>query len=119
MSIACHIAVQAPDGRIRAITLNHGMRPMRMLPFLNAHYTDPVKAGQLIGGGNLSTIGPLIGERNDWNAPDPAYCLYYRRDRGERLAGNLPRTYADVDALVAGEREPYVYLHRDGKWTVV
>jgi hypothetical protein len=47
------------------------------------HYTNPDKVSELISLGNLSSLGPDIGEKHDFDARDESVCTFYGRDRGE------------------------------------
>lgn len=47
------------------------------------YYTNPDKVAELISLGNLSSLGPEIGEKHAFDARDESICTFYARDRGE------------------------------------
>lgn len=53
---------------------------------LQEHYDSPFKVEQLLGLGNLSWLGEVVGEKQDFNdrsTQKEEWCLAYGRDRGE------------------------------------
>lgn len=82
------------------------------------HYSDPVKLQQLLDLGDLSVLGPEIGEKHDFDFPSGDVCTFYGRDRGEKNTGkNVHATLAEY--FTWGGREEYNYLYTlDGKWLV-
>ena len=101
---------------------------------LAEHYTDPFKLRELIDLGDLSSLGPDIGDKHDFDCPadikygTPEYkawsedkqkvCTFYGRDRGE--AGTAARYFKDFEDYRANHQcEEYEYiLRRDGRWYV-
>jgi hypothetical protein len=86
---------------------------------LNQHYQDPAKVEQLIGLGSISSLGPEIGEKHDFDSHSSWYntCLFYGRDRGD----------TDVDHIVVDSADElfkefswceYFYIMKDGIWYV-
>jgi hypothetical protein len=75
------IATQNPDGTITAIYCHWDGYPEGVGKTLQEHYTNPDKVAQLMALGDLSALGPEIGESNDFGNPDFTVCLSYRRDR--------------------------------------
>ena len=51
------------------------------------HYTNPDKVAELISLGSLSSLGPEIGEKHDFDQRDENVCTFYGRDRGEEDVG--------------------------------
>jgi hypothetical protein len=51
------------------------------------HYTDPDKVAELISLGSVSSLGPEIGEKHDFDSRDMNVCTFYGRDRGEEDVG--------------------------------
>ena len=92
------------------------------------HYTDESKVRELMKLGDLSSLGPEIGEQHPFDRPafaSPEYraheskygnmCTAYGRDRGEK------NTHATKYATVAEfyrNGEEYNYLFAEGQWTV-
>lgn len=99
---------------------------------LEKHY-DLEKTIRLIELGDLSSLGPEIGEQHSFDNPHPYgteefnqwleekknYCTFYGRDRGEenisyRVYKNADDFYRNFDS---GE-EFYYLLARNGRWYV-
>jgi hypothetical protein len=83
---------------------------------LKDHYMDPVKIDQLINLGALSSLRPLIGEKQDFDRPtDEDWCVVYGRDRGEEDVA--ARTHTNVQAWLDNGEE-YNYLWDGSEWHV-
>jgi hypothetical protein len=84
------------------------------------HYQDPDKINQLLDLGDLSELGPEIGEKwnfNEWPAKPghENWTRAYGRDRGEK--GVKARTYKVEDKpLQSFLEQEYLYLWKDGAW---
>lgn len=84
---------------------------------LKDHYTDPVKIDQLINLGELSSLRPEIGEKQDFNKPtNKNWCVAYGRDRGETDVG--PITYLNVKDWLDKGKQEYNYLWTGDEWLV-
>ena len=85
-------------------------------------YNDSVKINKLISMGHLSTLGANIGEKQDFNQPDPAetledtVCKFYKRDRGEEDVDF--KTFESEDDYLTNfdMGVDYYYLFKDNKW---
>ena len=74
--------------------------------------------------GDLSTLGANIGEKQDFNQPDPAetledtVCKFYKRDRGEEDVDF--KSFKDEDAYLDDfdMGVEYHYLNDNGVWYV-
>lgn len=66
---------------------------------LKAHYTDPKKVDELLALGDISSLGPEIGQKHDFDNPTPGYTVAYHRDRGEDM--RFVTTYPSVSAMRA------------------
>ena len=92
------IALEYADGTVHQVYchwdgyLEHNGR------ILQEHYLDPFKLQELMNLGDLSTLGPDIGTKHDFDGPSfmsPDYeawvkahenmCTFYGRDRGEKF----------------------------------
>ena len=93
------------------------------------HYTTPEKVEALIAQGDISSLGPVIGEKHDFDIPflydSPEYkaeaerrrniTTFYGRDRGEE--GTQARVFASVeDYENNADFEEYDYLFIEGRW---
>jgi hypothetical protein len=85
---------------------------------LKNHYQDPAKIQSLMYLGDLSVLGPEIGDKqdfNDYNSQNKEWCLAYGRDRGE--TGIEADEFKDVDSLlnyVKDSDQEYLYLYDNG-----
>jgi len=83
---------------------------------LNEHYTTESKIHRLMELGDLSILGPEIGEKQDFKRPVKGTCLAYGRDRGEIGVEARKCSYVDYTKEYF---EEYVYLFTPGKgWEV-
>ena len=96
------------------------------------HYKDPFKLQQLIDLGDVSSLGPEIGEKHSFDNPHKygteeykaeelvrrQMTLFYGRDRGEE--GTNARNFKDyADYRKNAQFEEYNYiLRKDGNWYV-
>ena len=96
------------------------------------HYMDPFKVRDLMDLGDVSSLGPQLGEKHSFDIQakygTPEYeaeqrarqevCTFYGRDRGEE--GTQRKRFADFhDYKKEHQYEEYEYILRtDGKWYV-
>ena len=115
MSTNASIAVQHADGSYDQIYLHwDGDKAGKTL---RTHYTTQEKVEQLIALGDLSSLGPAIGEKHDFGVYDPAVCTAYGRDRGEK--NTEAQHFRNFDELQReGDEQQYNYLFIDGEWYV-
>ena len=79
------------DGKVQTIYCHFDGYPSHVGRILLEHYQSPEKVEQLIKLGALSTLGPEIGDKVDWNASVfDKQCRAYHRDRGEEWDSNKP-----------------------------
>lgn len=105
---------------------------------LMENYSDPFKLQRLIDHGDISSLGPEIGERRPFSpaygeknpdakalidrayeaANQAGWCTFYGRDRGEEGVG--AKKFGDFDLYrLTAQLEEYNYILRtDGKWYV-
>lgn len=78
------------------------------------HYNTPEKVDQLLELGNLSVLGPEIGEKQDFNSHqnNKNYCLAFGRDRGEKKQEARTVLLEDYKS----EYVSYVYLYTNEGW---
>lgn len=120
MSTRSRIAVIREDGTFRSIYCHFDGYPAGVGDTLANHYTDPAKVGQLIDLGDISSLGPEIGEPHPFDDRSDAtagWCRAYARDRNE--PGTEAKASADFSALVAlteGCWGEYLYIFANGTW---
>ena len=113
MSTNATIANQIADDDIRIIYLHWDGDSAGET--LVRHYSDPAKVAELIKLGDLSSLGPEIGEQHDFNSRDRTVCTAYGRDRGESDTEAL--RFSSLEELERrGPVEQYNYIFKDGKW---
>ena len=96
------------------------------------NYSDPFKLRDLIDLGDISSLGPNIGDKHDFDSPfkygTPEYeadmdarrqiTTFYGRDRGETgTEAVYYKDYADYRANCQFEEYNYI-LRKDGNWYV-
>ena len=81
------------------------------------HYNDEARVRELISYGHLSSLGPDIGSKHDFEKAPRNECNYYGRDRGEK--DQHARTYGSWNALLNDNGQEYNYLFVPGEgWYV-
>jgi len=99
---------------------------------LQEHY-DSAKANHLVALGDLSSLGPNIGEKHEFDCPHkydtPEYlawreakagmCTFYGRDRGETgVDFKVFQNYDEVLDFADDSGLEYYYIMKDGVWYV-
>ena len=122
MSTRARIGITQPQGTVRSIYTHWGGAPADHGPILLTHYASLPRVLDLLELGNLSVLGPDIGEWHgfDLHAVDDRFarwCLAYGRDRGD------PHEIALVDGCVESFietcrscRADYAYLWSTDRW---
>ncbi len=111
MATRSRIGMKNADGTYTSIYCHWDGYPDSVGKTLFNHYTDFDKVKQLMGLGDISSLGAEIGEKHDFDKAPDEVCNVYGRDRGE----------TDVDAHTSAQlndlfREEYAYIFEDGKW---
>tara|TARA_B110000240_G_C13280999_1_gene360057 strand:- start:163 stop:633 length:471 start_codon:yes stop_codon:yes gene_type:complete len=130
MATRSAIAMKTPEGKIKAIYCHWDGYVDHNGKILINHYTDAEMVNNLIELGDLSTLGTVIGEKQNFDAKhgnEPElpmtddWCLAYHRDRGENWADTSPQTMNDavefIDAFEGSACE-YFYLFNGQDWLV-
>jgi hypothetical protein len=117
MSTRSNIGILNSDGTVNYIYCHFDGYLEHNGNILNEHYTAEAKVRELIMLGDLSSLGIVIGEKQDFNGiRNKQWCLAYGRDRGE--SGTEARTCSYVD-YTKEYFEEYVYLFTPDKgWEV-
>mgnify|MGYP000010367979 FL=1 len=99
------IAMKKPEGGVIGIYCHWDGYPDHNGQILNEHYADTDRIAKLIDLGDLSSLGPELGQAHNFDAKysdEPEldlhddWCMAYGRDRGE--VGTEPRHFDDVKA---------------------
>ena len=132
MATRSTIALEFADGTVQQIYCHWDGYLSNNGKILQEHYSDPFKLLSLIDLGDMSSLGPEIGEKHEFDNPhkfgtDEFFdeqarrrnlTTFYGRDRGE--TGCEARRYTNyADYLRNAQFEEYNYILRtDGKWYV-
>lgn len=132
MATRSTIALEFADGTVQQVYCHWDGYLDNNGTILFENYQDPFKVRDLIDLGDISSLGPNIGEKHSFENPH-AYgtaeytaeadrrrgiCTFYGRDRGE--TGTEARKFKDYeDYRNNSQSEEYNYiLRRDGNWYV-
>jgi len=130
------IAIQNPNSKaVKAIYCHWDGYLAHNGSILNKHYADSPKVNHLIAGGDLSSLGKVIGEKHPFSphsskedaalyeaAKDAGYCTFYARDRGEDAPFKHFNSSAEAYKYFEGSWCQYFYLFKydedqqAGKW---
>ena len=104
-SIYCHF-----DGYLDGVGKN-----------LKNNWTKTAKIDKLMTLGNLSSLGAIIGKKQNFNSPtDKNWCLAYGRDRGESYVRCADSTdLADYYDLAQECYADFAYLWTGKEWNTV
>lgn len=131
---------EKPEGKapiVESIYCHFDGYPEGVGKTLLEHWTDPEKVNELMAQGDLSALGSVIGEDQgtDWfdkrhsvlwgtyeEPRDPSedprneWCLFYRRDRGEKEVDSVTHSLDEFPDY--GQEAEYVFDPEDGVWRV-
>jgi len=117
MSTRSFISMQLPDGSVRGVYCHFDGYLDGVGKMLKEHYTNPDKVSRLINLGSLSSLGPELGERHDFDTARYAnsdWTTAYHRDRGEELVVDSYPSPADINPSDGGY--DYIYLFTTKGW---
>lgn len=132
MATRSTIALEFADGTVGQVYAHWDGYLSHNGKILLENYSDPFKLQKLIDLGDVSTLGPDIGEMHsfdnpfnygapeatNWHEANKKVCTFYGRDRGE--TGVDARYFNDFEHYVKNHQyEEYEYILRtDGVWYV-
>ncbi len=132
MATRSTIALEFADGTVQQVYCHWDGYLANNGAILQEHYSDPFKLRELIDLGDISSLGPNLGSKHEFDIPfkygTPEYeaeqerrrdiTTFYGRDRGE--TGCEARRFQHYDDYRDNAQfEEYNYiLRRDGKWYV-
>ena len=132
MATRSTIALEFADGTVQQVYCHWDGYLDYNGKLLAEHYMDPFKLRDLIDRGDLSSLGPELGDKHDFDCPHkygtPEYeawqeakqkvCTFYGRDRNETGVGAKSfKDFADYKANHQYEEYEYI-LRTDGNWYV-
>lgn len=114
MSTRSIIAKENRDGSFTGIYAHFDGYPEHNGQILVNHYINENKIDQLLKLGDISSLGPEIGEKHSFEDRDHKdWCTAYKRDRGEK--GTNASHYKNLDEVFNVDRgQDYVYIWRRG-----
>ena len=117
MATRSNIGILNSDGTVNYIYCHFDGYLEHNGKILSEHYNDEASVWGLIALGDLSILGPELGEHQDFNGPrNKQWCLAYGRDRGETGVEARTCSYADYTKEYF---EEYIYLFTPDKgWEV-
>ena len=87
---------------------------------LTTYYNTPALASELVNLGDLSRIGPKIGEVTSFDDPAPDQCVFYGRDRGEDdTEFELYSTQDEFIDMFKHSYAEWAYIFDNGKWKTI
>ena len=114
MATRSRIGKRLSDGTIKSIYCHFDGYPDHNGQILKEHYKDETKVDALLELGDISILGPEIGEHQDFDRRETHHkdwCLAYGRDRGEK---NIDaEVHKHIDDMC---REAYHYVYENGEW---
>lgn len=113
MATKSHIGKKLQDGSVKYIYCHYDGYPEHNGEILKEHYTDEAKIDALLKLGDLSILGPEIGEKQDFNdrsTHNKDWCVAYGRDRGEA------NTTARISKMKDFIEQNYNYVWENGEW---
>ena len=111
------IAIQNANGTFTGIYCHWDGYVSHNGKILAENYTTEAKVRELIALGDLSSLGELIGSRQNFDDPVKGTCIAYGRDRNE--TGVDAVTFDSYAELLRKIGQEYDYLYVPGKgWYV-
>lgn len=116
MATRSYIGVRNSDDTVDYIYCHYDGYPGHNGMILSNHYTSLDKVKELLALGDLSILGPEIGEKQDFNdrsTQNSNWCLAYGRDRGENRVGVKNDRFENV---IKDGGVDYVYIFDGDYW---
>lgn len=107
MSTRSNIGVINRNGTVEMIYCHSDGYPSYNGRILLASYSNEDKVREILALGDMSSLGPVIGQKVDFDEYTPAQCRFYGRDRGETGVGS--QKYKNINEAT-GAMQEYLYL---------
>jgi len=117
MATRSNIAMKTKEGKIVSVYCHWDGYVANNGKILLENYTDADKIEALVALGAISSLGTVIGEKQDFDdrsTQKDDWTLFYTRDRGESLS---IQEYDDIPSWIA-DMEEYAYLWDGQNWLV-
>lgn len=109
MSTRSIIAKENADGTLTGIYCHNDGYPDHNGAILVYNYTNEHKIDQLMKLGDLSFLGPEIGEKHAFDIYNNKWCTAYSRDRGEQ--GTNAIRYKNLEEIFErNQGQSYIYI---------
>jgi hypothetical protein len=110
MGTRSRIGMVNADGTIQSIYCHWDGGPAHHGPILLQHY-GLAEVSMLMCLGDLSTLGPTIGTKHDFDSRAEGECTFYHRDRGDTDCESVTdATSEDFYETANGSDAAYLYL---------
>ena len=117
MATRSTIAIELPNGNIKAVYCHWDGYLSYNGKILQEHYTDAKKVAKLISKGAISSLGAEIGRKHDFNKGKDGWTKFYARDRGEDVQIDTFKNFDDYNYNVARQEYDYLFT-KHGNWRV-
>lgn len=119
MATRSRIGIVKEDGTIESIYCHWDGYPSHNGRILLENYTDRGKVSELIGLGDLSSLGESVhpdpSHTHTFNDPQDKVCVFYKRDRSEKNCDSIISKSVD-DLMTAADWCDYVYVFEGDRW---
>jgi hypothetical protein len=117
MATRSTIAMELDNGTVKEVYCHWDGYLENNGKILNEHYRDVKKINTLMELGNVSSLGPEIGLKHDFDHRETKWTKFYGRDRGEE--DQAAQEYSSYEEYCEkGNRESFNYIYRHGEWFV-
>jgi len=116
MATRSYIGIRNLNDIVDYIYCHYDGYPSHNGAILTQHYDTLDKVKELLALGDLSILGPEVGEQQDFNnreTHNKNWCLAYGRDRGEKGTG---AKLGDFRTVISGVGVDYVYIFDGDYW---
>lgn len=117
MATRSTIAIELPNGKIKAVYCHWDGYLSYNGKILQEHYTDAKKVEKLISKGAISSLAEEIGRKHKFEDSGKGVCTFYARDRGEKLQINTYKNFDDYADNLDGQEYDYLFT-KYGNWRV-
>ena len=117
MGTSSTISIQNDNGSVTGIYCHWDGYLENNGRILVESFNTEEKIRELLALGNLSCLTSEIGEKHDFNKSNPAWCVAYGRDRGDKDQG--AKTVGTIGLYLQRHGQEYNYYFSKGKWEVV
>jgi hypothetical protein len=117
MATRSTIAIENEDGTVNSVYCHWDGYISHNGKILLEHYSDRAKLAELIKHGSISSLGPEIGIKHDFNDHSHDMTTFYGRDRDEKDCG-FRRFICLAEYLLSENQEYNYFLRTDNVWYV-